>query len=146
METEERYVITASKAQCCTVEPGKDEYYFVEADELLEEMIQLFEHYGGDNYNVAYFGSREEMVKSYGEDWPTLPQIKRWPVYEISSCADPELAYDENEVLAILEGDCGDWSLGYQSAATFDYAEKREILKAEGCLPPTVDEAWDGLW
>ena len=151
---DEHYVIMATKAQCCAVGGATLECLFVEGrDELLDKMIHSYGHYGGDNYSVHSCATRDEFVRSYGdedsgdESWANLlKRITNWPCSIIFSAAAPELAYDDEKLLSLLEGDCGDWSLSCQAAADCDDDDKRRILKAEGCLPKTIDEAFEALW
>ena len=148
-KTDGRFVITAQKNQCCSYQGGKKEYYFCDGStELLSELCRLYSNYGGDNYNMYDFDTKERLIECYGEDSEEVKNNNVFPVYAIShsGVVDFKNFTDELEFASCMGGDCGDWSLRYSEEDALDQDERIEILQAEDRFNAAVEEAWSNLW
>ena len=144
-------MITAQKNQCCSVGGGKKEYYFCDGSTaLLGELFESYGKYGGDNYGVYEFYTKEQLIDCYGEDSDEAKTVTQFPVFAITHSGVVEFKNftDEMEFANYLVGDCGDWSLSFEDEDDIDIEQKIEILKAE--MPTeyesAVESAWLNLW
>ena len=150
-KTAGRFVITAQKNQCCSVGGGKKEYYFCDgSSELLEEIRHRYSLYGGDNYGVCEFNTKEQLIDCYGEDGEEAKTVVQFPVFAITHSGVVEFKNftEEMEFANYLVGDCGDWLLSFEEDDEIDIEQKIEILQAEMPIEyeSAVESAWLNLW
>jgi len=153
--TKGRYVIVAKKADCCSCEPGKKEYYFVNgSNELVSELARLMSHYGGDNDGLHIVRTPQE-AEDFGV--PSPAEVATRPVYVVKYnggdsyylVAD-DFDSDELKLAENLCGECGDWSLTFFDEDELDQIERQVILEAnddwELARETAINAAWERLW
>ena len=148
-KTDGRFVITAQKNQCCSYKSGKKQYYFcVGSTTLIGQLCDLFEIFGGDNYSVYDFDTKEQLISRYGQDSEEVKKNDVFPVYAICKSGIVEFKNftDEMEFASYMADSCGDWSLRYSEENDLDQAERIEILQAEDRFNAALEEAWSNLW